>query len=198
MLKVETTNTLYLLILLICAACSFTNKTARNENLWIYFVTVFISEIYILTFKNEGNLNIYLYSGLICNIYLIFYFIKDKKLKYIISILYLLCTIWVLYKGKLFNEVDTISITSLYLFLALYYYISQVRAPDEISLYKKQHFWIATGIFIWCLAYFFSVFPIYYFAEKDIAFLSSITHIFEYANISCYCIFLIGINSKYV
>lgn len=192
------TNILYLTILSICAVCSILNKNARKQKLWIYFSIVFLAETYCVIFKKKNYENIYLYSGLIYNIYLIFYFVKDKKIKYLISILYLFCTIWVLSKGKIFNEVDTISIIVLYLFLALYYYISQVSEPDEIPLYKKQHFWIATGLCIWSLAYFFSVFPIYYFAKKDIVFLNSITQIFNYANISCYCIFLIGINSKYV
>jgi hypothetical protein len=187
----------YIVLLLFCAIGSVVNKLAREEKLWVYFFIVFVSEFYIIVLKNHCEFTLYLYTGFFYNLFLIYYFIKNTKTLIIVLLVYLFSAIWVLNKGILFDNIDTISIVLLYLFLSLRYYFSQIKNPNEIPLYQKQHFWMATGIFVWSITYFFSVFPKFYFKENDLHFLQIVNSIFQYGNVFCYCLFLIGINSKY-
>ncbi|MBS1571353.1 MAG: hypothetical protein JST62_03010 [Bacteroidetes bacterium] len=189
-------DTLYLLLLFVCAVFSFYNETARKEKLWLYFLPVFLSELYVIAIRQNCDERIYLFSGLIYNIYLIFYFQPAKKIKLVLIAVYFICILWAFNKSFYHDKVDTLSNVILYLFLSLNYYYSQIKNPNEIPLYKKQRFWIATGIFIWSIAYYFSAFPKSYLSNQDIFFLQTIVNTFQYINFLCYCIFLIGLNCK--
>lgn len=187
---------LYIFILFLCAIASVINKNAQREKLWIYFLVVLISEVYTIFFQKKFNAEIYLYSGLIYNSYLIYYFLKETNYWRYIFIIFIFISIIVILDSKLYSHLDSISIILLYLFLSLRYYFSQIISVDEIPLQEKQKFWISTGIFIWSIAYAFNALPIYFLSSNDMNFMILINTIFCYVTIVTYIIFLIGLFCK--
>lgn len=158
---------LYLIILSFCFISSLINETAKRENLWIYFFTVLISEIYTFFFQKKFQVQIYLYSGLIYNSYLIYYFFKNTKFWIYILPVHILITLFLILSSRLYSTLDSLNIISLYLLMSLYYYFSQIISVNEIPLQKKQKFWMATGLLIWSITYAFNVFPIFFLASID-------------------------------
>ena len=186
----------YIIIISLCAIASLVMPIARREKLWVYFVVVWIAEIYVFFFQARYVFEIYFYSVMLCNFYLIYYFLKKTQLWIYLLIVYAVVSVFVIMKGKLYNEIDNISLILLYLILAFHYFITQILTPNEIPIQKKQKFWIATGLFIWSIAYAFNAFPLYYLSNADLVFMKLVNNIFHYVTVFSYLLFLIGLNCK--
>ena len=193
----EIIDYLYISILSFCAIASVIRKIARKEKLWIYFSIVLISEVYTFFFQTKFYSEIYLYSGLIYNSFLIYYFLNNTNFWRYICVTYVLVAAIVIINSQLYSQLDSISIILLYLFLSLHYYFSQIISVNEIPLHIKQKFWIATGLFIWSITYAFNAIPIFFLAHNDMNFLVLVNSIFRYITVLSYVLFFIGLNCKF-
>lgn len=198
----EKTEILYLFLITICALSSFFNKIARKEHLWIYFVTVFIVEFYGSFLEQENSLHIYKYAILIYNIYLGFYFFYKKNCRNlvfkIITLFSIVAFIYDIGFSKVyFDKFISSFMIFLYLFFSFSYFISEIRKPDLIELYKKQKFWISSGLAVWSLMFAFNILPIYFFANSDFVFGEIINNVFHYVTIFTYLLYLIALNCKF-
>ncbi len=192
---------IYLLVITLCATASVLNPLSRQKKLWIYFITVFIAEIYAFFFEKTYPLKIYKYSILIYCLYWCYYFLYRKNstnfLLYFFSLLSVLTFLFDLFLTKrYFDSIPSIYLIILYQTVSLNFLFSEIKTPNEIHLYKKQKFWISISLTLWSIVFTFYIIPVYFFLETDLLFASIIEKIFQYTTILSYILFLIGLLCK--
>lgn len=188
----------YLFLLASCAITSITNPVARKEKWWLYFGMALVVEVYAFFFQHHFKFYVYTYAGIAYNIILIYCFLKQRRrLMSALLALYAVALVYIFFNATQYDKADTISTILIYQFLALFYFKEQIQYPDSTAIYKKQKFWVSTGIFIWSVMYAFNSLPIYFFTTADRSFMIVISHIFHITTILTYVIFQAGLLCKY-
>jgi hypothetical protein len=190
---------IYFTIILFCLGASFLNKVSRQNNLWIYFLSVVFIEIGIFT--RIIPTQIYIISPLIYISFFTYYFgnqkNSDKKLIYTLGIISLVLCLYFLSKGFHFYSIEAgIVMNLVYIIFALQWLLGELMYVDENSLLKKQAFWFSFSLLLWSVFFLFRLIPMNWFAKNDTDFLNTMNLIYQQATILSYCLFLRGLFCK--
>ncbi len=185
----------YIFIILLCLTVSIYLKTPRQRGLWIYFFIIFTIEN-LIYFK---YLKIYSYNW--ANLlYLIFFYgyyykeIVGKKSYFIILwIISCLLCLYFIFKENIFGGNLNIFQSLVYIFLSMNWFIQQIKAPDNIRIYKKMSFWISISILLWSITFLFRIIPMYFFANNDIGFLEIVNRAYQGVTMFTYILMFRGL-----
>lgn len=192
---------IYLVIIFFCLGASFYNKVSRQNFLWVYFLLVVVYELGL--FKKIIPPEMYNSSPPVYIAFFTFYFGFQKnsfrKTVYALGSVAIGYCLYVFYSNGIKNYSIGAGVTAsiAYVLFALLWFISQLTNVDEISLLKKQAFWISASLLIWSVFFLFRLIPMYWLNINDIQFLTQINVAYQMFTIICYCIFLRALLCKY-
>lgn len=194
---------IYLGVILLCFILSIKNPLARKKKLWLYFLVIIFVEIYTAYIIKYTHLNIHSYALSFYILYFVNYFLDDlfKKQKFwkysILILVLILCSLFIFLQKEIYDKnLIFIMITS-YVILPLYCLYNLIENVDEISILKKQIFWISISLLIWIIFFSFFIIPVYFLNENDKDFLEITSSIFKYATVFSYVLMIQATRCKY-
>lgn len=192
---------IYFTVILFCLAASLINKVSGQNFLWIYFLLVVIYELGL--FKGLITPEIYNSSPLAYISFFSFYYAyqprRYKKTIYILGSTALGVCLYIFYtNGMASYSIEAgVAACIVYILFALLWFLAQLTNVDEISLLKKQAFWISVSLLIWSVFFLFRLIPMYWLNSNDIKFLIQINTAYQVLTILCYVIFLKALACKF-
>lgn len=192
---------IYFIIIVFCLGASLLNKVSRQNFLWVYFLLVVVYELGLF----YGLLKRQVYNGspLLYITFFSYYYGYQKNgyreavgllgLSSVMYCLYLLFTNGIF---KYSNNVG-IALSIVYILFVLLWFLSQLTNVDEISLTRKQTFWISVSLLLWSVFFLFRVIPMYWLDINDTEFLIQINTAYQVLTILCYGLFFRALFCKH-
>jgi len=187
----------YIIIIFLCLVTSIIRKVTRQRLLWIYFTFVLLSEILIFTKVLENSF--YNKANCIHILFLCWYFQNeffDRKIYKILLLIISVISLWLLFDQSILKIDTNILKSFVFIFLSIDWFVNQIKKPNEVEIYHKMTFWIASSILLWSTIFIIRVIPAHFFAELDMNFLRSINYFYQITTIVSYVIFLKGLFCK--
>lgn len=188
---------LYTSIIFLCLVASVINRVARQRLLWIYFSFILLSEILIFTKVLENSF--YNKANCIHIIFFCWYFqeeLFDKRFYKILLIMISMISFWLLFDQRILKIDTNIFKSFVFIFLSIYWFVNQIRKPDETLIYHKMTFWISSSILLWSTIFIIRVIPGQFFADLDMDFLRLVNHLYQMTTIASYLLILKGLFCK--
>lgn len=191
----------YFTLLLLCLGVSLRNKSSRQGFLWIYFLMVSIFELgrfYGLLTPAVYNSSPLFYIAFFC-----FYYSNEphsyRKIVYALGTIAIAYCLSVFYHHGFTNYSIKagVAVSIAYIVFTLLWFLSQLSHVNDISLPKKQAFWVSTALLIWAVFFLFRLIPMYWLNSNDILFLTQINIAYQVLTIVSYGIFLRALFCKY-
>lgn len=183
---------IYIFIVFLCLIFSIINKYSRQRFLYLYFLTVFVSEL--LVYFQILDSSIYNYTKIFYILFFIHFFKDLFKIKRNIIICLSIVIICCSLKNIIGNDsILPILQSMIYLFICLEWMRLQIKTPDEITIYNKQSFWLCIALLLWSNIFLMRIIPAVFFSEIDAVFFENINYFYQGITIVCYILFLNGI-----
>ncbi|MCL9804441.1 hypothetical protein NAT51_02840 [Flavobacterium amniphilum] len=169
--------------------------------MYAYFLLVVIFELGL--FKGWITPEVYNSSPPAYISFFIFYYgfqqNSFRKTIYAIGLLAVAFCVYIFYGNgvKSYSIEAGVSASIAYVLFTLLWFISQLTNVDEISLLKKQAFWVSTSMLIWSVFFLFRLIPMYWLNINDIQFLTQINIAYQVLTIVCYCMLFRALLCKY-
>lgn len=192
---------IYFTIILFCLGASFFNKVSRQNFLWVYFLLVVVFELGL--FKKIIPQEVYNSSPPVYIAFFTFYFgfqrNSFRRAVYALGSVAIGYCLYVFYSNGIKNYSIEAGVTAsiAYVLFTLLWFIRQLTNVDEISLLKKQAFWISASLLIWSVFFLFRLVPMYWLNINDIQFLTQINIAYQVLTIVSYGIFFRALFCKY-
>lgn len=187
---------LYIIILFLCLLASIYNRIARQRFLWIYFAYILSSEI--LIFSKILPRNFYNQANCIHVILMCWFFKKEssKKIFRVLLIIISILSLIILIDQDLLKINTDIIKSFVFIFLSIFWFVDQIKNPNDILIYKKMSFWISFSILLWSTVFIIRVVPARFFAVLDEEFLKFVDIIYQWTTIVSYLLFLRALFCK--
>lgn len=181
---------IYIIVVSLCLLTSIYNKVARQRFLWLYFTFILCSEI--LVFSKILSRDFYIKANCIHTILLCWYFNEEFTRRFYKILLMLICilSLVALIDQNLLRINTNIFKSFVFIFLSMYWFVYQIKNPNDILIYKKMTFWISFSILLWSTVFIIRVIPAHFFAELDEEFLRFVDIIYQWTTIISYLFFL--------
>jgi hypothetical protein len=156
-----------------------------------------LSEILIFTKVLENSF--YNKANCIHILFLCWYFQNeffDRKIYKILLLIISVISLWLLFDQSILKIDTNILKSFVFIFLSIDWFVNQIKKPNEVEIYHKMTFWIASSILLWSTIFIIRVIPAHFFAELDMNFLRSINYFYQITTIVSYVIFLKGLFCK--
>lgn len=192
---------IYFTIILFCLGASLLNEVSRQNLLWIYFLLVVMYELGL--FNGWLSPEVYNSSPLAYITFFMFYYssLKNSYRKTIgfLGMTALLGCLYFFYQKGMegYSVKAGITASIAYILFTLQWFISQLTHVDDISLLKKQAFWISTSLLIWSVFFLFRLVPMYWLNIHDRQFLQQINTAYQILTLISYGIFFRALFCKF-
>lgn len=103
---------------------------------------------------------------------------------------------WLLFDQRILKIDTNIFKSFVFIFLSIYWFVNQIRKPDETLIYHKMTFWISSSILLWSTIFIIRVIPGQFFADLDMDFLRLVNHLYQMTTIASYLLILKGLFCK--
>ncbi|HCN49270.1 MAG TPA: hypothetical protein DIT10_09265 [Chryseobacterium sp.] len=182
---------------------SIAYKRLWKQFFFLYFGITLVIEIMIAVEMKIITSRIYSYLDLFCIGYFGYIYYKEINNSNIIktaTLIFLTVSSFIILSSISEKEysISTGYFYSVFLtFIALFWLYKKISSIDEDNnILDLRFFWLSSSLLFWAVFYIFRMLPMYFFNNTDRDFLTKISHIFTFINITTYLLFLRSLFCK--
>ncbi|MGV8913998.1 MAG: hypothetical protein ACOH1X_00980 [Kaistella sp.] len=191
---------IYFLEVFICLLISFLRRKDDNSYLYLYFLLILIVELLNKFTSLDGN-RLYTIASFLYMSYFTYYYAQTmpRHRNLIIGLGVLanfLGLVFVLTSNQTFSVALGVTVSVFFVFLALFWFFTQINKTNSVIITRKQAFWVSTALLVWSVIFLFRSSLMYWLEENDLEFLLLFDNVFKIFVVVTYFAFLIAVTRK--
>lgn len=188
----------YISLVLICLIISLTAKNYPKK-LWIYFLAVFVTDVYMYYGYQYCHYNIHAISMAFYSMFFLWYYrevFSWRLYKLIFSGTALISVICLFSISNPYDIKIIVLLILSFISFPLLWFHKEIKEAGQNKITDKNLFWVSSGMIVWVTFFIFKMIPLYFLYTEDRRFLLEIDLIFQYVNIIFYLLLLKSLFCK--